>query len=48
MQKIDIYFLENSMPNPDEVADLISRISFNDLSMLNGSTLRLDGGITCQ
>ena len=41
-------FLENSMPNPDEVADLISRISFNDLSMLNGTTLRLDGGITCQ
>ena len=41
-------FLENSMPNPDEVADLISKISFNDLSMLNGTTLRLDGGITCQ
>ena len=41
-------FPENYIPNPDEVADLISRISFNDLSMLNGSTLRLDGGITCQ
>ena len=41
-------FPYDAIPNPDEVADLISGISFNDLSMLNGSTIRLDGGITCQ
>ena len=41
-------FPENKLVNPDEVAKLISQISLQDLSLMNGNTLRLDGGITCQ
>ena len=45
----DRYLYPNKdIPDPDEVADLIYKISLQDLSLMNGSTLRLDGGITCQ
>lgn len=41
-------FSKNKLVNPDEVAKLISQIALQDLSLMNGNTLMLDGGITCQ
>ena len=41
-------FHPNEYPDPKKVASLIFHLSLQDLSLLNGNTINLDGGILCQ
>ncbi len=38
----------NKFPKAEEVANFLYNLSTQDLSLINGSTIRLDGGILCQ
>ena len=39
---------QDQLPSADQVASLLFELSFQDLSLMNGNTIRLDGGILCQ
>ena len=41
-------FPNDKIPNSQKAAQIIADITKQDLSMLNGNTLNLDGGIICQ
>ncbi len=41
-------FDPNEYPDPKKVASLIYHLSLQDLSLMNGNTINLDGGILCQ
>ena len=41
-------FSSDNLPTAKQVARILFDLSFQDLSLMNGNTLKLDGGILCQ
>ena len=41
-------FSSEDLPTAKQVAKTLFDLSFQDLSLMNGNTLNLDGGILCQ